>query len=56
MEDARVKLTQDFFKEDTFHMLIAALPSLDLELYIKYIYLWGLRGWGLSNYVKSVEG
>ncbi|PWA54349.1 mo25-like protein [Artemisia annua] len=29
VEDACVKLTQEFFKEDTFRMLIAALPSLD---------------------------
>lgn len=28
-EDACVKLTQEFFKEDTFRMLIASLPDLD---------------------------
>ncbi|GKA86629.1 putative MO25-like protein [Tanacetum coccineum] len=29
VEDACAKLTQEFFKEDTFRMLIASLPSLD---------------------------
>ena len=45
VEDTCVKLTQEFFKEDTFRMLIAALPSLDPGVrtlsYISNIYTCG---------------
>ena len=40
-EDACVKLTQEFFKEDTLRILIASLPNLDPGVCsMNYVYLW----------------
>ncbi|XP_035834581.1 putative MO25-like protein At5g47540 [Helianthus annuus] len=44
-EEACVKLTQEFFKEDTCYMLIASLPHLDPGVCnMNYLLVAGTRG------------